>query len=267
MGLGYSELMKLIEDAGEIFSKEPQLLRRGDDFLLVGDIHGDFDSVAKAFEIAEKEGLDLIFLGDYVDRGERQIESIAMLLERKLSWRDRLIMLRGNHESMEMNRWYGFYSVVTSQYGRELYLEFAKLFSQLPYAALINDEIFCVHGGLPEGMNRVEEVEEFSKGEIDPVYRKAVELVWNDPCEDIEHFAPSWRGGGAKLFGRRAFENFMETNKLEIMIRAHEPQDIGYGYLFDGRLLSVFSCRYYGIPPAAALIKGSEIKIIYLIDR
>jgi len=259
------KIAELIGKAFEAFSKEPQLIKRGkDDFLIVGDTHGDLDTTLNAIKIAEKENLSLLFLGDYVDRGPKQIENIVTLLELKLDWKERLIMLRGNHESAEMNKWYGFYNAVTSAYDPQLYSMFAELFSQLPYAALIDGKIFCAHGGVPEKLTNVEEVNNFPKGEVDPIHSKALQLLWNDPCEDIDEFAPSWRGGGAKLFGRHAFNRFMNLNGLELMMRSHEPQDKGYGYLFDGRLLTVFSCRYYGIRPAGALLRNGEIEIIYL---
>jgi len=256
---------ELIEMARELFSKEPQLIRHSSgEFLIVGDTHGDLETTLNAIRFAEKEGLNLLFLGDYVDRGPKQIENITTLLELKLSWNERLTMLRGNHESAEMNRWYGFYNVVASTYGPQLYEKFAELFSQLPYAALIRNKIFCAHGGIPQKLTKIDEIDRFPKGEIDPEHPRALQLVWNDPCEDIEEFAPSWRGGGAMLFGRLAFERFMALNGLELMIRSHEPQDKGYGYLFDGRLLTIFSCRYYGVRPAGALLRGEEVKIVYL---
>ena len=260
-----SELKKLVDRAFEIFSKEPQLIRREEgEFLVVGDTHGDLETTLNAIKIAEEESLDLLFLGDYVDRGPRQIENIATLLELKLSWGDRLIMLRGNHESAEMNRWYGFFNVVAASYGPDFYQEFARVFSQLPYAALLPGRVFCAHGGIPRNLESIDEIESFPKGEIDPAHPKALQLVWNDPCEDIEEFAPSWRGGGAMLFGRLAFERFMSRNKLSLMIRSHEPQDKGYGYLFDDRLLTIFSCRYYGIRPAGAILRAGEAEIRYL---
>jgi len=265
MAIDRDGMKRLIDRAFEVFSREPQLVRHGSgDFLVVGDTHGDLETTLNAVKTAEREGLNLLFLGDYVDRGPMQIENIATLLELKLSWGWRLTLLRGNHETSEMNRWYGFYSAVASALGPDFYPEFAKVFSQLPYAALIHGDVFCAHGGVPMNMEKIDEIEDFRKGEADPTSLKALQLLWNDPCEDIDEFAPSWRGGGAMLFGRRAFRRFMNANGLALMIRSHEPQDKGYGYLFDNRLLTIFSCRYYGVRPAGALLRGGGIEIIYL---
>jgi len=65
------------------------------------------------------------------------------------------------------------------------------------------------------------------------------------------------------LFGRLAFERFMARNGLDLMIRGHEPQDKGYGFLFNNRLLTVFSCRYYGIRPASAVLEDLDVEIVY----
>ena len=153
--------------------------------------------------------------------------------------------------------------MVASRYGEELYREFAEMFSQLPYAAILPNKIICVHGGVAEGLENAEEIYSLPKGEVDPRNPIAFQLLWNDPCEDIEWFAPSWRGGGARLFGWKAFNEFMDKNGFNLMIRAHEPQDKGYGYLFNDRLLTVFSCRYYGIRPAA-VISRKNVEIIHL---
>lgn len=255
-----AEIKNLIDSSEPIFENEPQLVvQELGGFLVVGDTHGDEETTSNAFRIAEGEGLKLLFLGDYVDRGPRQIENIVRLLELKLSWRDDLIILRGNHETVEMNRWYGFMDVVYIRYGPDLYDSFAKLFSKLPYAALIHKKIFAVHGGVAEGLRRIEEVNSIPKGELDPQNIVGFQLLWNDPSEDVEWFTPSWRGGGAKLYGWRAFNNFMEENDLRILIRAHEPYPEGYGELFNGRLKTVFSCRFYGIVPKAVKIVDGEI--------
>ncbi|MEM0010994.1 MAG: metallophosphoesterase, partial [Candidatus Bathyarchaeia archaeon] len=151
-----SRISEIIFQAYKIFADEPQLIELSPGkYLVVGDTHGDLDTSLNAMRYAERNGLGLVFLGDYVDRGPRQLENIVALLEHKLSWGRGLIMLRGNHESLMMNRWYGFFSVVAAAYGPEFYREFASLFSQLPYAAIIGGKVLCVHGGIPDNMSRV----------------------------------------------------------------------------------------------------------------
>ncbi|MDK2463683.1 MAG: serine/threonine protein phosphatase, partial [Candidatus Korarchaeota archaeon] len=93
----------------------------------------------------------------------------------------------------------------------------------------------------------------------------AMQLLWNDPDESIEDFAPSVRGPGVFRFGRRAFRDFMDNSRLRLLVRAHEFFPEGVRTFFGGRLLSVFSCRFYGGTPAALLMEeGLSWRIVPL---
>ena len=68
--------------------------------LVMGDIHG------RPFwkDIIELETPDkVIFLGDYVSThedytGEEQFNNLVDIMDAKEHWKDRMIMLRGNHD-------------------------------------------------------------------------------------------------------------------------------------------------------------------------
>ncbi|MEM1575634.1 MAG: metallophosphoesterase [Nitrososphaerota archaeon] len=261
---------KQIEDllfkAGEIFLKEEQLLEiNTKKAVIVGDTHGDLETTTKVIENFLEKGDIVIFLGDYVDRGPYQIENINYLLEKKINFPNKLFLLRGNHETPSMNLYYGFYSNVISKYSIDIYNSYIKIFSLLPYAAVINNKVFCVHGGIAENLINLEQIKKIPKGEIDPSSSLIVQILWNDPRENIEGFKPSIRGPGIKFFGENVLKNFLKKNNLKIMIRSHEPPIKGYKIQFNKKLLTIFSCRYYGITPKVAVYyfpsKFSIIKI------
>lgn len=260
------QIKDLLSNAEEVFLKEEQLLEiNTKKAVIVGDTHGDLETTMKIIKNFLEKGDIVIFLGDYVDRGFYQIENINYLLEKKINFPKKLFLLRGNHETPSMNLYYGFYSTVISKYSIEIYNHYVRVFSLLPYAAVINNKVFCVHGGLAEDLINLEQIKKIPKGEIDPSSSLIIQILWNDPRESIEGFKPSIRGPGIKFFGKNVLKDFLKRNNLKIMVRSHEPLIKGYKLQFNKKLLTIFSCRYYGITPKAAIYyfpsKFSIIKI------
>jgi len=256
-----SLLLELIDDVKGILRSESQLLVvEEDDVLFVGDTHGDVESTINALRSDAKVK---VFLGDYVDRGPYQIENIELLLLAKASAPDRVFLLRGNHETREMNLEYGFYSTVAMTYGYATYSDFEELFSYLSLAAVVNGEIFAVHGGIAKGLTKPAQVLSIPRGQLNDI---AFQMLWNDPSEDVDDFAPSIRGWGVYVFGRGPVERFLQESGLMLIVRAHEPFPEGYRWFFDGKLLSIFSCRFYPIEkPVGARIRGKRVEVESLL--
>lgn len=261
--LSPEELAELLEEALQVFRSEPQLLELEGNALVVGDTHGDFASSRKALSMEAQLHL---FLGDYVDRGLEQLKNVNFLLAKKVEQPERVYLLRGNHESPLMNYSYGFYWEVVGQYDSETYRMYAEVFSNMPYAAILNGSVFAVHGGIAKGLHNAEVVRHLPKGDLEPSASIALQLLWNDPDESVEYFAPSPRGVGIYLYGRSAVKEFLESNGLELVVRAHEYFPDGLHEYFEGRVLSLFSCRYYpATSPKAVLFEGRVWKSIALI--
>ncbi len=87
-------------------------------------------------------------MGDYVDRRDNSIETMVILLAYKVRFPDKVYLLRGNHECQSISRIYGFYNECKRRYSILLWRRFVDLFDYLPVAALIDDRILCMHGGL-----------------------------------------------------------------------------------------------------------------------
>lgn len=256
-------LLELLDEASSLLLKEKQLVKlyvgNKDNVLVIGDTHGDFQSTLNSFRI--KDIKIRIFLGDYVDRGFLQIENINYLLLRLIN-EENIVLLRGNHESPLMNKSYGFFNMIEMIYGNdvdEVYKGYVKVFSRMPYSALINDSVLMFHGGIAKGLKTLSQIESLPKDDIEPSNPIAFQLLWNDPDEGVEEYAPSPRGSGIFLFGHKIVKRFMEDNGLKRIIRAHEFYPAGVQTLFDNRLITVFSCRFYPIQgPKAIILKGGE---------
>ncbi|MEJ6401961.1 metallophosphoesterase family protein [Yoonia sp. 2307UL14-13] len=79
----------------------PNDLRPDAPFYAIGDIHGCDDLLARLLSRIDPEhDQQLIFLGDYVDRGPESAAVLARLFEMSQRFGNRIVCLRGNHERM-----------------------------------------------------------------------------------------------------------------------------------------------------------------------
>ncbi|KAK2946212.1 putative Serine/threonine-protein phosphatase with EF-hands 1 [Blattamonas nauphoetae] len=117
---------------------------------VIGDIHGCFFDLLEILKHSGSPSSDhlFVFLGDFVDRGPSGVEVLVVLLSLKLANPNSVFLLRGNHESAEVNM-YEFIPEVKKKYQVGTYLEFLRLYAAMPICALLDGKILCVHGGLP----------------------------------------------------------------------------------------------------------------------
>ena len=102
--LSLPQLEDLLKEAKEVLSKESNLVPVRAPVTVVGDIHGQFYDLMELFKICgEPPHTNFLFLGDYVDRGNHSVECFSLVLALKVRYKDRVTLLRGNHESCEIN--------------------------------------------------------------------------------------------------------------------------------------------------------------------
>ena len=264
--LQHTHLKRLIKSVTKQFQKEPTLLRLNCNPKVVGDLHGNIDSLLQIFQCFNYPPYQTyLFLGDYVDRGQNSIEVLLLLYSLKLLFPDNVYILRGNHESKQITRLYGFKDECRLRLNHHLYSLFCKSFSHMPIAATINQSIFCVHGGLSPSISDLSEIEEIEKPIPDLSCSIASDLLWSDPVESEELFAKSGRGVGY-LFNSDAIAQFLEDNQLKHIIRAHEFCESGFKWV-DNDCLTVFSSfDYMGRKndAAIAVISGNDISTVVL---
>ena len=200
-----------------------------------GDVHGQFEDMKRIFALNGNPTRDnpYLFNGDFVDRGPNSTGCVLSLLLHKLIDPDSIFLNRGNHELPEMNAYYGFRKELKND---TLWVQFNKLFEQLPIAHIVNDDIFVVHGGLPKNFV---DVHNFLSDE-----GIVAEFLWNDPCEkDGVH--PNPRGQEVIRFGPDITKKFLAANKFNTLIRSHEMVNEGFKWSQNNQCLTVFSAPYY----------------------
>lgn len=143
----------------EIFLEESMLIQVNAPVNICGDIHGQFTDLIQLFETCgDPSDTSYLFLGDYVDRGKQSLETICLLFAYKIKYRSSFYLLRGNHESAGINRIYGFYDECKQRYTVKTWRMFCDCFNCLPVAAVIDDRIICMHGGLSPELKKLEQI-------------------------------------------------------------------------------------------------------------
>ena len=241
-----STITALCDETITLLQKRPSLLKIDPPLYIVGDIHGNILDLIRIFILAQTPPKSrFLFLGDYVDRGPCSLCVICLLYAMQLAYPDHVYLIRGNHEFESINSTYGFQDEVLFFFGtNDLFLTINKTFEYLPIAAVIKNQMFCVHGGLSPTLHSLAQIESiqrpFKTYESDFV----ADLLWSDPVQSNTTYVRSNRGSGV-TFGPNEVQKFMEEFKMKTIIRAHQCVKSGILKFSDTELYTVFSSSNY----------------------
>ena len=266
--------------------------------VVIGDIHCDYNSLAAILlklSVSDYDYFDkaiFVFLGDYLDRGTTLFEPLMLLKSLKEILGDRLIMLKGNHESIKYDNdkrkiISGVLPNQSSQClneycGNDLDFlqQFARFYSKLPiYVYLKTNEknILLTHASIPRDASQAHIRFDESSGEIifdanvnvtnhlqmrNAIFR---DMIWGDP----KNCDRKMQVEGRFEFGRLQFDHFAERNHIDMLFRSHEESFSGYQSFFDDRVFTIFSTGgseneqtgYPSVEPAFAIIQNERFVI------
>lgn len=236
----------LLQKIMEVLYEEPNLVKLNAPITVCGDIHGQLFDLFELFNISgDPSTTKYIFLGDYVDRGYFSLETFMYLVTLKLKYPTQICLLRGNHECRQVSKEYGFYNECILNYGHAgIWNMCQEAFDLLPLAAVIDNRIFCVHGGLSPDVPLLENISLLDRQVEVPTMGPLSDLLWSDP-EDVTAWSVSTRGAGW-LFGAPQANIFCQQNKIDLVARAHQLVMDGYEYKFDQKVITVWSAPNYG---------------------
>lgn len=247
---------KLLEESIDVVRKNPidsllidnmfELNFNGN-YVFIGDIHGDYYTLLnimnKIWNLLENS--IFIFLGDYIDRGYMQVETLTFLLRLKNTYQDRIILLRGNHEPP---RWliphpHDYPSKLRSKFstsGDDLYELSIDLFDNLPLVAYKKKHFIALHGGPPLSVLKASSLYEAFTANTDEEYRAITEeVLWSDPVDMDIDYALSPRGAGI-LYGPSITHKALSLIDGKFVVRSHEAVN-GVRLSHGGKVITVFT--------------------------
>jgi hypothetical protein len=292
--ISYNEYLEFYQEINRHFAKKTKKIittEATSKAFFVGDLHGAIEETFLLIDyfyeqIVDDPDIRIVFVGDYVDRNPYDLETLTLVLAFYLLFPENVTLLRGNHETREINEHYGFYDNLLRSFrdkAEELYSEIINIFKKLPLMNLVKiysqdsneARVLVLHGGIPINLEDptnpvlLDNLEDKIQSEVektDDLDEYSTSILWSDPDEMIDNLITGPHLHGRSKFGTNIFNLFMDENKLDLLIRGHQKWNDGV-HIFFGKLYSLFSTSTYDgkkrfKPKFLCLEYGKEPQII-----
>lgn len=236
---------QIIASVNKIVYDEPTMVemevKQGHKLTVCGDTHGQYFDLLEIFRLNgfPSDSHYYLFNGDFVDRGSWSTEIALLLYAYKWLRPNAFFLNRGNHETDDMNRVYGFEGECKAKYNERVFKMFSESFSALPLATLVGKKYFTLHGGLfSDDKTTLDDIRKLNRHQQRQPGQSGLmmEMLWTDP-QPTPGRGPSKRGVGLQ-FGPDITKRFCEKNGLDAVIRSHEVRMEGYEVEHDGRCIT-----------------------------
>ncbi len=261
LGVIWAKFMKITQSYPNVVYLD-QISPYFNNVLIVGDTHGDLHSTLRIVQPFLDGQVDsLVFLGDYVDRGEYSFFNLMFLIGLVLAWPDRVVLLRGNHEDLELNQIFGFYDELHTYFPdphifRTIVSIIESFYNLMSLVAITPQKSVCVHAGIPKSPNSFHLLQQVPKPHYNTLFFDDKSLIakirdvykqvrWNDPTESPETDNNSRSYHGYFYFTATELQDFLRRNNFVRLYRSHEDPRGGYQEVFPGCLYHLFSNEPY----------------------
>ena len=294
----------LTEECEKIIKAQPMVLRLRAPIKIFGDVHGQYADLMRFFDLygapsdkkkegGDLEGFDYLFMGDFVDRGSHSLETICLLMALKCKHPEQIHLIRGNHEDRWINNAFGFFDECQVRLGEDpndqksIFNRINNMFEYLPLAALVEEKIICLHGGIGSTLVNIQQIDDLPRPlevihEVsNEMQQLVVDILWSDPTDSDQELGiqpnvirdPNGTGNIVK-FGPDRVKEFLTSNGLSLILRAHECVMDGFERFAGGDLITVFSatdyCGRHKNAGAVLFVKKNmeiKMKLVYPVDN
>ncbi|CAE7296719.1 TOPP3 [Symbiodinium natans] len=232
--------------AEKIFLKEPSLLQLEPPLVISGNLVGCADQLHHIFDtFGDPAASQHLFLGNYVNRGHRAVETLTLLLLYKKKYPERIHLLRGKFETLSLSRIYGFYDECKKkELSVRIWKEFVRVFNSMPICALVQERILCVPSGLSPFLQSLDDLRKIHRPTDIPDHGLLCDLLFAYYDDHVR----GWEDGDKSIemcFGLDVVEEFLTKNGLEKMCCSPRVLEEGKEARLGDRLLQVFTASNY----------------------
>ena len=116
------------------------------------------------------------------------------------------------------------------RYNIKLWKTFTDCFNCLPVAAIVDEKIFCCHGGLSPDLQSMEQIRRIMRPTDVPDQGLLCDLLWSDPDKDTMGWGENDRGVSF-TFGAEVVAKFLHKHDFDLICRAHQVGTGSYCWL------------------------------------
>ena len=253
--LNYMEIKIVSEKAKQIFKEEQNIVKISPPLTICGNINSQFSNLLEIFKISgDIPETNYLFLGGY----SSSIEVISLLFCLKVRHPKRITILRGLSEDFGYSQTCGFYEEAKRNYGNEeIFKIICEVFNYLPLAAIINNNIFCISGGLSPDFETMEEINKIDRFVCIDNSDNIFGLMANSPVEYsywkflyFYNIINGWMQdpkSNEEYFLEEVTERFEKKNKIDLIICGRHLMEDGFRFFHNNKLISLFSTPNFGI--------------------
>lgn len=253
---------QIIKETSNIFTREPSLYNITGDYIIVGNLDG---RILDLYRILDTHGFppksNYIFNGNIIGDGDTTIETLLLVYILKCLFPANVYVLRGKNEFEENCKESRLMEMMRILYETDqLFKPIMISFSVIPFAAVLNQKILCVSGGIGPDITNLNVIGAIQRPVV-KLNSLILQLVESDPIESLPMFLPHTDSRGY-FFGAQSLHRLLLTCSLDLMIRSCPLSECGSTLLFADELISISSGSNELCRSGIVIIKDMEPKTV-----